>query len=175
MIINVADAPVHAEKIGERFEFTLTALGSSAGARAIGANVTRVPPGKAAFPLHHHHANEEHFFILSGTGVLRVGEETCEVRPQDYIVSLPGGAETAHQLVNTGSEDLVYLAIGTVVVPEVVGYPDSAKTGVRLAMSQAPDTRFLLQDAAKNTVGYWDGEDGGRVASIVGQPRADRP
>lgn len=174
-IINVADAPVHAGKSGERFEYTMTALGDSAGARAIGANVTRVPPGKAAFPLHHHHANEEHFFILSGTGVLRVGEETFAVKPQDYIVNLPGGAETAHQFVNTGPEDLVYLAISTAVVPEVVGYPDSGKTGVRFAMSQAPNARFLVQDAAKNTVGYWDGEDGDRVAAIVGQPRADRP
>jgi uncharacterized cupin superfamily protein len=27
----------------------------------------------------HHHANEEHFFVLSGTGVLRIGAETSEV------------------------------------------------------------------------------------------------
>ncbi len=105
-IINVADAPVYAGKHGERFEFRMSSLARHAGARSIGANVTRVPPGKAAFPLHHHLANEEHFFILSGTGVLRVGAETFEVKPQDYIVNLPGGAETAHQLVNTGTEDL---------------------------------------------------------------------
>jgi len=49
-------------------------LGDAAGAESIGANVTRVPPGKATFALHHHPANEEHFFILSGTGVLRVGD-----------------------------------------------------------------------------------------------------
>jgi uncharacterized cupin superfamily protein len=129
--------------------------------------VTRVPPGKAAFPIHHHHANEEHFFILSGSGVLRVGAETYAVKPQDYIVTLPGGAELAHQLVNTGSEDLVYLAISTLIVPEVVGYPDSRKTGVRIANGEAPDARFLVPDAARNTVGYWDAEDGARVAEIV--------
>lgn len=89
---------------GAVFEFTMAMLGDSAGAQAIGANLTRVPPGKAAFPLHHHHANEEHFFILSGTGILRLGEETFEVKPQDYIVNLPGGADSAHQFVNTGDE-----------------------------------------------------------------------
>jgi uncharacterized cupin superfamily protein len=167
-IINVADAPRHAGKSGAVFEFTMAMLGDSAGARAIGANLTRVPPGKAAFPLHHHHANEEHFFILSGTGILRLGEETFEVKPQDYIVNLPGGADSAHQLVNTGDEDLVYLAISTAHLPEVVGYPDSGKTGVRTTFEQTPDARFIVQDAAKNAVEYWDGEDGHEVARILG-------
>ncbi len=166
-IINVAEAPVHAGKSGDRFEFKMAMLGDHAGARAIGANVTRVPPGKAAFPLHHHHANEEHFFILSGSGVLRVGAETYPVRPQDYIVNLPGGAETAHQLVNTGHEDLVYLAISTAVLPEVVGYPEAGKTGVRTSHSLAPEARFLLRDGDKDAIGYWDGEDGSGVAAVV--------
>ena len=68
-IINLADAPVYSGSSGDWFQYSLHALAAPLGARTIGANVTRVPPGKAAFPLHHHHANEEHFFILSGTGV----------------------------------------------------------------------------------------------------------
>ncbi len=166
-ILNVMDAPVDLGSSGAHFEYTMAELAEGLGARSIGANVTRVPPGKAAFPLHHHHANEEHFFILSGTGVLRVGAETFDVKPQDYIVNLPGGAETAHQFVNTGTEDLVYLAISTAVLPEVVGYPDSGKTGVRFAFDQSPASKFLIQDSAKNTVGYWDGESGEAVASIM--------
>lgn len=171
-LLNLADARVHSGSSGTHFEYSMAEVAEGLGARSIGANVTRVPAGKAAFPLHHHRANEEHFFILSGTGVLRVGAETFDVRPQDYIVNLPGGAETAHQLVNTGSEDLVYLAISTVLLPEVVGYPDSGKTGVRFAYDQAPGSRFLLEDTAKNTVGYWDGEDGEEVARIVAKTRA---
>jgi uncharacterized cupin superfamily protein len=172
-VLNAADAPIHSGSSGAHFEYSMAELTEGLGARSIGANVTRVPPGKAAFPLHHHYANEEHFFILSGTAVLRVGGETFEVKPQDYIVNLPGGAETAHQLVNTGTEDLVYLAISTAVRPEVVGYPESGKTGVRAALDQSPATRFLLQDSAKNAVGYWEGEHGEEVARIVGtgQPR----
>ncbi len=45
--------------------------------------------------------------MLSGTGVLRVGSSSHAARSHDYIVSLPGGAEDAHQLINSGSEDLV--------------------------------------------------------------------
>lgn len=166
-IINVAEAPVYAGNSGERFEFKMSILARSVGGHAIGANVTRVPPGKAAFPLHHHHANEEHFFILSGVGVLRIGAETFDVKPQDYIVNLPGGPQTAHQLVNTGNQDLVYLAISTMQMPEVAGYPESGKTGVRLGMGEAPEARFLLRDGDKDAIGYWDGEDGSGVAAVV--------
>lgn len=171
-IVNLADAQLHSGTSGEHFAYSMAELAKAAGARAIGANVTRVPPGKAAFPLHHHRANEEHFFILGGTGVLRVGEETWPVRTHDYIVNLPGGPELAHQLVNTGSEDLVYVAISTTVLPEVVGYPDSAKTGVRVSFEMTPEARFLVSEAARTAVGYWDGEDGARVAEIVAAARS---
>jgi uncharacterized cupin superfamily protein len=170
-IISVAEAPVYQGESGERFEFQMASLARAAGSRAIGANVTTVKPGKAGFPLHHHHANEEHFFILSGTGVLRVGAETFPVKPQDYIVNLPGGPETAHQLVNTGDVDLVYLAISKVLFPEVAGYPESGKTGVRLSMGEAPEVRFLLRDQDKDAVGYWDGEDGSGVSAVVTHAR----
>ena len=171
-IINVADAPVYRGESGERFEFQMASLARAVGGRAIGANVTTVKPGKAGFPLHHHHANEEHFFILSGKGVLRVGDETYPVKPQDYIVTLPGGPETAHQLVNTGAEDLVYLALSTMLFPEVAGYPESGKTGVRLAGGETLEARFLLRDGDKDAVGYWDGEDGSGVASVLARERS---
>jgi len=104
--------------------------------------------------------------------VLRVGAETFDVKPQDYIVHRPGGADTTHQLVNTGTEDLVYLAVSTAVLPEVVGYPDSRKTAVRIAMSLTPEARFLVPDREKNSVGYWDGEEGERVREIVARRTA---
>lgn len=173
-VINVSDAKVHSGASGEHFAYTMSELARAVGGRAIGANLTRVPAGKAAFPLHHHRANEEHFFILSGAGVLRVGAETWPVKPHDYIVNLPGGADLAHQLINTGSEDLVYLAISTSQLPEVVGYPDSGKTGVRIAADMTPESRFLVSDAARNSVGYWDGEDGARVRAIVDEARGRR-
>ena len=89
-ILNLADAPTNGMNHADRFDFRMAQLAGPLGAKAIGANVTRVPPGKAAFPLHHHYANEEHFFILSGTGVLRQGAESYPVKPDDYIVSPAG-------------------------------------------------------------------------------------
>ncbi|MGI9416855.1 MAG: cupin domain-containing protein [Geminicoccaceae bacterium] len=149
-IINVADAATETERSGAHFEYTMTALAGALGAKAIGANITRIPPGKAAFPFHHHHANEEHFFVLSGVGVLRHGSAIYDVRANDYIVNLPGDASRAHQLINNGEDDLVFLAISTRVAPEVVGYPDSAKTGVRASALDRDDGRFLIADKSKN-------------------------
>ena len=67
----------------------------------------------------------------------------------------------------TGAEDLVYLAISTNVIPDVCSYPDSNKTSVRTAPYEEANSRFLISDASKDTVGYWDLEDGTRVAEIV--------
>ena len=129
-----------------------------------------MPPGKAAFPLHHHRANEEHFFVLSGRGVLRVGAETVAVEPHDYIFNPPGDAAEAHQLINTGDADLVYLAFSTAQMPEVVGYPDSGRPA-----SGSLAAQIRLRDSWSGTTApraeYYDGEDGAVVAGIVRRER----
>ena len=165
-IINVEDVEPSGMDHGDHFDFKMAQLAGPLGAKSIGANLTRVPPGKAAFPFHHHFGNEEHFFVLSGAGQLRYGTETHPVRPHDYIVTPAGGPEHAHQLINTGDEDLVYLAISTMSVPEVVGYPDSKKTSA-MAVPWAQERPFLVRDATKGDVGYWDGEDGQTVAAVL--------
>jgi uncharacterized cupin superfamily protein len=87
------------------------------------------------------------------------------VAPGDYIVTPPGGADLAHQLVDTGATDLVYLALSTKRLPEVVGYPDSGKTGVTVeGMAQR---RFLVEDRFRDTVTYYDGEDGAGVRAAA--------
>ena len=44
-IINVADAETHTANNGEYFGYSMTELAGALGAMAIGANLTRVPPG----------------------------------------------------------------------------------------------------------------------------------
>lgn len=170
-IINIADAmadPGGRElNHGDRFQAHLGPLSTPIGGVQIGANVTTVPPGRAAFPTHHHHANEEHFYIVRGSGMLRFGPDTHAVREGDYIVTPAGGPELAHQLVNTGTVDLVYLAMATSRSPDVIGYPDSGKTGVATAPRDSGGTWFLIEDTAKDTKGYWDDEDGAAVATLV--------
>lgn len=97
---------------------------------ALGVNRSRLPPGRVTVPFHYHQREDEVFFILSGRGVLRYGDDLRELRPGDCI-SCPAGTRVAHQIANPYDDDLVYLAIGANDPDEVCVYPDSGKVMVR--------------------------------------------
>jgi uncharacterized cupin superfamily protein len=144
----------------ERFDSRVGPIGGRIGARLLGYNITAVPPGKRAFPLHNHHANEEMFFILQGSGELRVGEERWSIRQGDFIASPPGGPEVAHQIINTGTEELRYLAVSTMITPETVEYPDSGKVAL-LSRQTAPDGSMRVVrhiGRPETSIDYWDAE-----------------
>lgn len=125
------------------------------GAQKLGYNLTVIAPGKAAFPKHSHRVNEEMFFILEGTGELRIGDAVHAVRAGDVIACPPGGPDTAHQLFNSGSNELRFLAVSTMEYPEVCEYPDSGKYLVRTGFS-ADDLNVIGRSA--DSLDYWDGE-----------------
>lgn len=133
----------------------------------MGASVMRVPPGKAAFPIHHHYASDEHFYVISGSGTLRVGDETFAVRAGHYMAHPPGGPETAHQLINTGDTDLVYLAVGAMTEPEIVGYPDSGKTLAKTSPYGVDGVRFMVLDETRDQAEYFDREDGAAIDAVL--------
>src|SRR3954465_10572522 len=144
-IINISDvkleprppqfAPTGAA--AERFEARVGMIAPKLGAKKLGYNLTAVPPGKRAYPFHSHRAREEMFFIIEGAG--------------DVIACPPGGPETAHQIVNTGSTEIRYLAISTMQSPEICEYPDTGKIA---ALGEG--LRTVLR--ADQQVGYWEGE-----------------
>jgi mannose-6-phosphate isomerase-like protein (cupin superfamily) len=80
----------------------LAANGSAAAANQSLAEAT-VPVGRAT-TAHYHVLAEELYFFRAGTGTLRVGDDTLDVRP-GLCVTIPPGAE--HKLTNTGDEPLV--------------------------------------------------------------------
>lgn len=143
---------------GTRFGCNAKRLGVATGAEAIGCNWFEVPPGRTAFPKHHHHANEESLFVLEGTGTLRIGDDEVAVGPGDYA-TFPVGAATSHQLINTGDEPLRYLCFSTLHRVEVVGYPDSGKTGA--AVWGGPDEPAVVRALFKTgeSLDYYDGEE----------------
>jgi uncharacterized cupin superfamily protein len=96
----------------------------------LGLNWGCVPPGSSACPFHSHAREDEVFYVLSGRGVLRYGDELHTVGPGDCI-SCPAGTGIAHQLANPFEEDFVYLSIGLNDSHEVCTYPDSGKVMVR--------------------------------------------
>jgi len=162
-IINMDQLEYHPWGHGERFAARIGAVGARIGATKLGYNVTVVPPGKRAWPFHSHRVNEELFFVLEGHGEIRIGAERHAVRTGDFIACPPGGAETAHQLVNTSATgDLRYLAISTQESPELAEYPDSGKYGLLARVPEGQDgqaqmLRFIVRDQA-SMEDYWDGE-----------------
>jgi uncharacterized cupin superfamily protein len=142
-----------------RYAARTGAIGTRIGARRLGYNLTVVPPGAAAYPAHCHRVNEEMFFILSGTGVLRWGTQRHAVRAGTFIACPPGGRDTAHQIVNTGDVPLHYLAVSTKASPEVVHYPDSGKSGLLVEFRDGSGPQRLVhlwRDG--ESVPYWEGE-----------------
>lgn len=146
---------------GTRFGARLYAIGPKLGARKLGYNVTELPPGKAGFPYHFHHVNEELFLVLEGSGTLRWPGGTHPLKRGD-LVCCPAGADGAHQIVNSGTEVLRYLALSTMEDPEVVEYPDSGKYGVvagRPPGGRPWDAKFHAFAFKKDAVDYWAGEE----------------
>ena len=145
----------------QRYDARMGMVAPRIGAKLLGYNVTAVPPGKRAFPAHNHRVNEEMFFILEGTGELRVGEHTWPVRAGDVIACPPGGPETAHQLRNTGDTELKYLAVSTKLSPEVCEYPDSGKFGILADFgrdAQGAPQVFRHIGRTGDARDYWEGE-----------------
>ena len=141
------------------FEIRRKQLGAAAGGQKLGCSLVELPPGKRAWPLHYHLANEEAIYVLAGEGVLRLGETETQVRSGDYV-ALPVGADHAHQLINRGGAPLRYLVFSTMIEPEVMFYPDSQKVGVMAgaAPGGSKTARTLNAYLPDTRVDYWEGE-----------------
>ncbi len=149
-IVNADNQPELERLMGEHWGAAFVPLTPSMrpGGGSLGINRMRVPPGHAAVPFHTHRKEDEAFFVLSGRGVFRYGEEPLrEVGPGDCI-SCPAGTGVAHQLANPFDEDFVYLAIGAFDPNEVCTYPDNGKIMVR----------GIGQVGRMTTAPYMDGE-----------------
>jgi uncharacterized cupin superfamily protein len=112
----------------------------------------RIPAGAAVCPHHAHLAQWELFLIRRGAGMIRVGAEQHPVRAGDCFIHPPG---EAHQLVNSGPDEMEVLIIADNPQMDAFYYPDSDKWGLR-----PPGLFFRLA-----SVDYFDGED-----TVVGAP-----
>ncbi len=127
------------------------------GARKLGYNLTELPPGKAHCPFHSHRAEEEMFLILEGEGELRYGTTRFKIRKHDVIACPTGDATTAHQIINTSTTTMRYLALSNVSEIEVCEYPDSNKTGVHADKPEGSCLHKMFR--AESTVQYYDREN----------------
>jgi len=118
------------------------------GAKHLGYQVVRLAPGRASFPNHFHHFEEEMFYIMEGTCILKTPRGDVPGRAGDFI-ACPPGPRSAHKFVNEGDQPCTILMLSKVVPSDVSEYPDSGKINFR-----AVRRLFQLKDA----VDYWHGE-----------------
>lgn len=86
--------------------------------------ITRIPPGKCNFPYHAHSAAWELYLLISGKGTVRDRDGIAEVVAGDAFIF---GPDEPHQLINTGTEDLIYYVLADNPIGESAYYPDSNK------------------------------------------------
>jgi uncharacterized cupin superfamily protein len=139
-----------------RFTSQRALFSDGIGARKLGYNLTVLPPGKVQCPFHSHHGEEEMFLILEGEGELRFGEARYPLRPLDVVACPTGGAEVAHQIINTGTVPLRYLAVSTRADLDVCEYPDSGKLLVVADQPGGASLRKMFRGVGD--ADYYDGE-----------------
>ncbi|WP_257460746.1 cupin domain-containing protein [Archangium lipolyticum] len=105
-------------------------LSDFVGLRRTGVHLLRIPPGKESFVYHSHQLEEEWMYVLSGRGIVEIGDEQHEVGPGDFLgFTTPS---VGHHLRNPFSEELVYLSGGERREMEVADFPRHGKRMVRV-------------------------------------------
>jgi uncharacterized cupin superfamily protein len=157
-IVNLADIPLQQEHDGPKFALRRGEIGEALGLSTLGCMLHVVAPGRTAFPFHRHHGCDEMFLILSGSGEYRLGDQRMPVRAGDFLGAPAGGA--AHQILNTGAEDLRYLGFSNNSAADLVEYPDSGKIGFRVGGKGVNYVDATIRGRGRLTpADYWDGEE----------------
>jgi uncharacterized cupin superfamily protein len=151
-IVNLFGDDWDLEEEHEGFRFRDAWIGARLGAELIGGSVYEIDPGKKLWPYHLHHANEEWLIVLRGQPTLRTPEGERELVEGD-VACFPRGAAGAHQVSNRTDVPVRVLMLSTMLVPEILEYPDSDKVGARDAKGER---LFLTRQG--EPADYWDGE-----------------
>ena len=150
LIRNFNEVPLKRESREPLYAGAGARLAVGTAALKMGASFDVLAPGKRGCPYHLHHAQEEMFIILEGSGTLRVAGEMLALKAGD-VVFVPPGPEYPHQIINTSDAPMKYLSISTKESPEVCEYPDSNKT-------LAYGASFGRMSRLDTDLDYWEGE-----------------
>ena len=96
------------------------------GSENLGARLWRLPP-RSANTLHKHIRSEEFYFVLEGTGRMRVGDETLTVPKYGGVLVAPG---QLRQVFNDTDEEVLWLIVGA---PEELEFLQGSKSNIDLS------------------------------------------
>ena len=100
-------------------------LGEQTGMEEIGFALIEVAAGDESTEHHKHYHEEECLYVIDGTGTARIGSESFQIGPGDFIGCRKGGL--AHSLQNTGDAPLRCIAISQRKAHDVSDYPRRGK------------------------------------------------
>jgi uncharacterized cupin superfamily protein len=111
-------------------------LGDVFGLTNFGVNLTRLPPGAISALRHAHTRQDELVYILEGEPVLVTNAGETRLKP-GMVAGFKAGTGDAHQLVNRGTSDVVFIEVGDRSAGDEVAYPDDD-----LAATLGPDGKY---------------------------------
>jgi mannose-6-phosphate isomerase-like protein (cupin superfamily) len=111
------------------------------GSENIGARLWRLPR-KSANTLHKHICAEEFYFVLEGTGRIRVGDETLTVPKYGGVLV---GPNELRQVFNDTDADVLWLILGA---PEELEFLQASKSHIDLSQFYPVDPKQLPDELA---------------------------
>ena len=87
------------------------ALSDIGGSSKIGFGILELSHGCNTLPAHYHTLEEEHLYVLEGTGTLHLGDETYPLAKGSYV-TFPAGQAIPHFLSNDSQAPLKYIMVG---------------------------------------------------------------
>lgn len=106
------------------------------GTENLAARLWRLPP-KSASTLHKHIRQEEFYFVLEGTGRIRIGQESLTV-PKFGAVLV--GPDQLRQVFNDTDDDVLWLIVGA---PEEMEFLQGSKSPIDLSVIYPQDPTEL--------------------------------
>jgi len=111
------------------------------GSENLGARLWRLPP-KSANTLHKHIRSEEFYFVLEGTGRMRIGGDTITVPKYGGVLV---GPEQLRQVFNDTDAEVLWLIIGA---PEELEFLQGSKSPMDLSLIYPEDPKRLPKELA---------------------------
>jgi len=109
------------------------------GSENLGARLWRLPP-KSANTLHQHIRQEEFYFVLEGTGRMRVGDQTLTVPKYGGVLVGPG---ELRQVFNDTDAEALWLIVGA---PEELEFLQGSKSKMDLSLIYPVDPKQLPKE-----------------------------
>lgn len=101
------------------------ALCDVGGASKIGFGLLELSPGCNTLPAHYHTLEEEHLYVVEGTGTLHIGKESYPLVKGSYV-TFPAGQAAPHFVSNDSKGPLKYIMVGERIESDEVVYADDA-------------------------------------------------